>query len=330
MTAGATSAWVWRHQGLLGTAVEIRIEAASEPDASDVAEQVQAAVVAEMIRLESVFSVHDAHSELRRWRGGMVAEDQLSAELTDLLLEAARWHGRTNAAFSPTTGALMRRWKAAEIEGRPPAAEELRSLVDAARHLPYRPPSALGSGAIERVGDCGDVDLNAIAKGRVVDLACAAAWAGRDQRAGLASLMVNAGGDLCHVGVGDISVGVQDPRRPQDNAPPLTVIGLSNAALATSGPTRRGFRIGDRWYGHVVDPRCGYPVDGALSASVMAPDCTTADVVATVLSVLSPPDGLACVGGLAGAGVGCCVLDAAGHLWRNPHWEAAELRPWSP
>ncbi len=329
MTAGAAQATVWRHQGLLGTAVEIRIEAAqlseTAPDVELAAERVQSVVVAEMIRLESMFSVYDSKSELRRWRGGALVDHEVSAELADLLIEAAAWHARSGGVFSPVTGGLVRRWRAAEATGSVPTPDELQSLADTGRRLPFDRSAA---GLIERVGDCRDVDLNAIAKGRVVDRACAVAWAGRDRSAGLASLMVNAGGDLCHVGVRSARVGVADPRRPHDNAVPMSVVGVRNAAVATSGPTRRGFRVGDRWYGHVIDPRSGQPVEGPLSASVLAGDCTTADAVATVLSVLPPPDGLAFVAGLVN--VGCCVLEDSGRLWRNAVWEAAELRPWSP
>lgn len=121
-----------------------------------------------------------------------MADHQPSAELAELLSEAADWHVRSGGIFSPVTGGLVRRWRAAEAQGHTPPVEELQSLAERGRQLPNRivasPPT------IERVADCGDVDLNAIAKGRVVDISCAVAWSDRDRHVGLANLMVNAGG----------------------------------------------------------------------------------------------------------------------------------------
>ena len=83
-------------------------------------------------------------------------------------------------------------------------------------------------------------------------------------------------------------VGIEDPRWPFDNVPPMVQISLANAALATSGTGRRGFVVGGVKYGHVIDPRTGIPVDHVLSASVVAPDAVTAGALATAAMVLAP------------------------------------------
>ena len=62
---------------------------------------------------------------------------------------------------------------------------------------------------------------------------------------------------------------------------------LDDAALATSG-NYRNFRIVDgRRVAHTINPATGYPVQHSLlSATVLAPDCMTADAYATAFMVL--------------------------------------------
>ena len=142
-----------------------------------------------------------------------------------------------------------------------------------------------GHGRPVRTGDCSMLNLNAFAKGWIVDRALELGWA-----TGLAaSIVVNAGGDLAHRGEPAVQVGVENPLRPYDNEPPLMTLALSNAGMATSGRARKGYRIGGRWYSHVIDPRTGHTVDTVASVTVIAPSAADADALATVLGVL-PPD----------------------------------------
>ena len=62
---------------------------------------------------------------------------------------------------------------------------------------------------------------------------------------------------------------------------------LENSALATSGNYRNYYERGGRKYAHTIDPRTGRPVQHSLlSATVLAPDCATADAYATAFMVL--------------------------------------------
>lgn len=292
---------VFRHHGLLGTVVELRVTAADE----EVAERVDATVIAEIERLGAILSARDERSELRRWARGEVAEP--SPELAAVLASAEEWTRRSGGAFDPRVGRLVDVWSRAAADGRVPDDDELgRALAVAPDGAADAPP--------------GIVDLSAIAKGWIVDRAAALGGS----QAGVGSLTVNAGGDLRHVGAGSIVVGIEDPRRPYDNAPPLVAVRLGPGALATSGGARRGWRIDGRWYPHVLDPRTGRPVDRVASASVLAPDAATADVVATVLTVAEIDEGLAFVEGLDG--VEGLVVARDGTVSRSPGWAASEIR----
>ena len=82
-----------------------------------------------------------------------------------------------------------------------------------------------------------------------------------------------AGGRPWRVGVEALSR--PDARRKQ--------IELERGALATSGDARRFLLKNGKRYGHILDPRTGWPVEGApRSVTVAAPTCTQAGMLATL------------------------------------------------
>ena len=240
------------YHGLLGTVVEIRIDS----DDERVATAAERAVVDEIQRLERVFSVYDESSALVRWRGGAI--DDAGEELAALLARALGWQRRSDGAFNPFTGLLTARWRAAEVARVAPTDGELREIAASIREPRYE----VVDGVVHRLAACDGLDLNAFAKGHIVDRALGAAW----HAGGLDSIVVNAGGDLAHRGRGAVRVGIENPRRPFDNEPPLAVVEVANTAVATSGGGRRGFvvdgvrrprAVGDRARTGRGDRRCG-------------------------------------------------------------------------
>lgn len=76
-------------------------------------------------------------------------------------------------------------------------------------------------------------------------------------------------------------------------ASPMHVVFLRNAGIATSGNYRYYFDYNGRRYSHRIDPRTGEPVNHSLAAvTVIDPDCSHADALATALTVLGPDEGL--------------------------------------
>ena len=68
---------------------------------------------------------------------------------------------------------------------------------------------------------------------------------------------------------------------------------LRNQAVSTSGDAERFVEIDGIRYSHIVDPRTGIGLTGRSSVTVVAPDATTSDSMATAISVLGPDLGLA-------------------------------------
>ncbi len=240
------------------------------------ADHVDRVVVAEMARLESIFSAFDEDSVLSRWRRGTTVDH---AEFATVMAAALGWQLESRGAYNPLVGVLSRRWETAVATAVVPSYDEMAELAASIAV----PRFEVDGSTVSAIDDCSELNLNALAKGYIVDRAAATAMA-----AGARSVVVNAGGDLAHRGCGAVHAGIENPRRPYDNEPPLVVVEVANGALATSGSARRGFVVGDQRFGHVVDPGTGWPVESILSISVSAPDAVTADVLATVAGVGSP------------------------------------------
>ncbi len=80
-------------------------------------------------------------------------------------------------------------------------------------------------------------------------------------------------------------IGVKDPLRDERR---LGQIELHDRALGTSGAQFQSFRHRGRRYGHILDPRSGWPADGVLSVTVMAPTAAEADALSTAFYVMGP------------------------------------------
>ncbi|MGE0877271.1 MAG: FAD:protein FMN transferase [Acidimicrobiia bacterium] len=297
-----------RHEPVLGTTLELLIDATSEA----CAREAERAVLAEFDRLERVFSVYATDSELCRWQRAEITDP--GEELRALLRLSLEWFERGRGAYNPAVGRLTARWKEVSESGTRPSAVELSQLAASIATAPY---AFDDDGVLTVTGDIGGLSFNAIAKGFIVDRAAAVALACD----GVTAVMLSAGGDLVHSGGEPIAVGVEDPFNPYDNAPPLSVVNVHDAGLATSGSARRGFVVDGVRYGHVIDPRTGWPVEHVASVSVMADDAVTADVVATITGVLPIDEAMAFADSV---GVACLIVPIEGPVVRNERWLSAE------
>ncbi len=165
------------------------------------------------------------------------------------------------------------------------------------------------------------VSLDAIAKGYIVTRAAARARAVE----GVSEVLLNIGGDLQHFGESPVAVGIAHPLEPAENAEPIAVVRIADAALATSGGYRRGFMASGRRVSHIVDPRSGCPAERIQSASVFAPDGATADALSTAFSVLEPRASVVLADMLPG--VGCLLVESDGAVTTNDAWAARAVAP---
>ena len=200
--------WTFHHEQILGTSLVLRFHTSSQA----VARKAEQVALAEIARLETIFSSFDPESELRRWQGTQA----LSPELGELLAAAERWSKKTSGAFHPSvTAGLAPLWRKES------------------------------NGYCTRLAGT-FFTLNAIAKGEIVDRVCDAV---HDPAGGVFEVVVNIGGDLCVRGARRVQATVS---AEAENVPPLSSVWLCNQALATSGIGRRGLHLHDPRTGNTV------------------------------------------------------------------------------
>ena len=232
-------------------------------------ERVCRRVEAVFTREEARFSRFRGTSELTRVNRAAGTWMPVSARFQEVVRLALSQAERTEGLFDPTVlGAVI-------AAGYDRDFDEV--LAGARLALQPAPPCGrwaeveMMEGAVRLPAGTG-LDLGGIAKGFTSDLAAEAVVS-----AGLPWVLVSAGGDLRLFGdAPPIDVGIEEPLDPRTSSARVT---LRAGALATSSVVARAW--GDGLH-HVIDPRTGAPSHtDALQATVWAPTCAEAEVLAT-------------------------------------------------
>ena len=209
----------------------------------------------------------------------------VSPELFDVLAEAEAMSRRTDGAFDITVGPIVKVWREARRTGTPPNATRLAEAHARTGWRQLRLDHTSRSATLMRAGM--QLDLGGIGKGYAADLAAI-----RLEHAGVDHALIDLGGDIRTLGAppGRDSWTVTVETGHADD-PPLT-LRLRDAAVATSGDTARFMEIDGVRYSHIIDPRSGEPLTTRAAVTVIAPNGTRADALASAISVLAV-DGIA-------------------------------------
>jgi thiamine biosynthesis lipoprotein len=270
----------------------IELYSASSSEASKAAE----AAFARAEELEQIMSDYRADSELMRLvREGARAPFPVSGDLYDVLAKSLWTSELSRGAFDVSIGPLVDLWRGARKTGRLPDPGEItkaKALVDY-RNIELDP--AHHTVFLKRAGMM--LDLGAIGKGYAADQMLAAL-----QSQGIHHAMVVAGGEVV---VGEPPPGNSGWKVGIDTAdanaaiPPCTLL-LRSAAVSTSGDEHQFLELNGHRYSHVINPATGWAVEGESSTTVLAPDSTTADALATAFSLMPVTDGVRAAESLPG------------------------------
>jgi len=260
---------ITRLQPHLGTFVSVTVFAETK--------QAQAGINAafsEFRAVDRLLSIHRQDSELvRANKGGLV-----NPELNQVLNQALIISSKTKGAFDPTIRPLVDLWGFIKKEGyrlpRPNEVKPVLELVD------YR-KVALKNERLEFGAKGMSIDSGGFGKGYAVDRAIEAL-----KQSGIKNAMVKAGGDLRVIGLPPgkkyWTVFIEDPQKKGKRVK----VALRSGALSTSGNYENFFVANGKFYGHLLDPRTGNPVEGIGSCTLVAPTCFESDACATAAYVL--------------------------------------------
>lgn len=261
-------------------------------NATEPAEQLDAASAAleRIHEIEQQLSVYRADSELSElnrlaFHHPVVPDPQVF----ELLLRSQHLSEVTDGAFDAAAGGLVHLWRRCRQESRIPTQAEIDETLQHSGMWNVQFDPDARSVAFLREGV--EFNLGAIGKGYAVDRA-------GDQllSRGISNWLVHGGRSSVlahgtHAAHDGWPIGLRNPLLPDK---PFATLLLKNSALGTSGTAVQWFRHDGRRYGHILDPRSGWPIESLLSVSVIAPDAALADALSTAFFVLGVEKSLKC------------------------------------
>lgn len=314
---GMNKVFISDYENVLGTSLEIKVAAASAPQAA----KAENAALNEIDRLNKILSGYDVNSEFSRWMKAEEKPIKVSPELYEVLSLFEKWRLQSNGALDASAETISRVWRDAAKQKRLPLAVEIARAVSAVREQHYLLDET--NHTAMRTSDAPLV-LNSFAKSYIMNKAAHAVLA----IPGVSGVVMNIGGDILVRGEHTEQILVSNPKADAENDLPIAKIEVNNKTVATSGNYRRGEQIDGKWYSHIVDPRTGKPATEVISATVVADKATDAGALATALNVLSLEDGKQLVASIPGAEY--MLMTADGKQIKSEGWEKIELKKLMP
>jgi len=242
-------------------------------------------------RLDDTMTDYRSGSELmslcHKAGGGPVA---VSEDLFRVLSHSQELAKQTGGAFDITAGPVVRLWRRARRRHELPEKKELAQARRLVGTKYLRLDAEARTAQLLKPGMM--LDLGGIAKGYAADEALKVL-----ARHGITRALVAAGGDIAAGEAPPSEAGWRIGIAPLESPdkPPTRFLLLHDAGVSTSGDAEQHAEIGGIRYSHVIDPRTGRALTGRSSVTVVAPNATSSDGLATALSVLGPRRALALV-----------------------------------
>lgn len=272
---------------------EVQLNAGQYADGTEMALEALDLVDAIEDRLSIFRESSETNAINRMATDGPVA---VTPEVFALLETALRLYAESDGAFDITATPLWEVWGFARRNASIPSEQQIAKALEAvgSRHMVLDRENC----SIQLKQPGVRISFGSIGKGHALDR-CAAMLreAGIDDfllHGGQSSVLACGSRQSPRRAAADASegwvVGVSHPLRPNRR---IAEIRLRDRALATSGAWAQSFVHQGHRYGHILDPRSGWPAEGVLSATAVAPTAALADALATAFFVMGPDRAIA-------------------------------------
>lgn len=222
----------------------------------------------EVRRLEEMMSNYRPDSEWSRMNRDAASHPvRVSGELFHLLEACIKYSEASGGAFDISVGPLMKIWGFYKGSGRFPHRAEIKGAM---ARIGYRKVELNAQNQTVRFQHSGvELDPGGIGKGYAVDRMVPILKSG-----GVRSGFITAGSSSMYA----IGAPPTDARgwhvairHPKEASKTVADVWLRDESMATSGNYEKFFFANGRMYSHIMNPRTGYPAEGMLSVSVIAP-----------------------------------------------------------
>lgn len=243
---------------------------------------------------DAFVAVDKLEDEISTWRSGSVASRinreaashpvKLSTDMLRLLQESEKYYHKTGGVFDITIGPLLELWGFNRKEGRLPSEEALQETLQSVGFKHIQLNAEESTVYFTRPGV--RVDFGGIGKGMALDRVAAIL-----ENQGIKSARLN-GGSSTIIGLGSPpgkpgwTVDIDSPYNI-GNSEPVARVTICDEAMSTSSGSERYIEIDGKRYGHILDPRTGWPTSsGVISATAIVPTGIESDVLSTAFFVM--------------------------------------------
>jgi thiamine biosynthesis lipoprotein len=269
---------------LMATTFRISLHAETKEKAEGAAD----AAFKRIAALNAIFSDYEPNSELMQLcNAGPNKPFKASADLFDIVERSLQFAKLSDGAFDITCGNLTHLWRRTKRTHKLPPADRLQQALTATDWRAVKLEEQAHTITLLKPGML--LDLGGIAKGYAADAGLKVL-----REHGITSALVMAGGDIA---IGDPPPGedaweikLRQFTKPSPEED-LVTVRLHNCAVSTSGDLYQFTEIEGTRYSHIVSPRTGLGLTQRIACSVIAPDCTTSDALATAMCVLGRESG---------------------------------------
>jgi len=276
----------------LGTTCEVQYAASSDTQAKDFEIKTQDWVKS-FEQKYSRFKPDSLLSKINEAAG--VAWIDIDPEMEVMLKLCDSLYFTTQGILDPTTLPLIKLWN---WKSENPVIPSNADITEALRKVSWKKVER-SPGKIKLPEKGMALDFGGFGKEYAVDYVAQIAL-----EHGISSALVDFGHDIRTLGTPPgrqaWHIGLENPLKPGTHQSSLAIVG--NKGIASSGDYIRSFTYNGKRYGHIIDPRTGWPVShGSLQSTIVASSCLMAGALSTTSFILGIPKGIDFIQSFPGA-----------------------------
>ncbi len=266
----------------MGSPCELQLYAINQAQFEYVAQN----VLNDLARLERKYSRYQSNSFLTHINqcAAQGKSIQVDAETAHLLNYAQTCYLQSDGLFDITSGLLRQIWTFNTNKLTLPRQKDIDALLALVGW-----DKIVWDGSTLHFPLAGmEIDFGGIVKEYAADRAAALC-----ESMSMSHGMINLGGDIkiigSHTDLSPWQIGIRDPR---DKHVVSSVVPLHSGAMASSGDYERCIDIEGKRYGHILNPKTGWPVQFFASITVISDFCVLAGSASTI-AMLKEKEGVA-------------------------------------
>lgn len=228
----------------------------------------------EIKRLDKIFSSYDVSGEVysvNKNNGGKMSDD-----MAEVVNKSKEYYEKTEGAFDITLKNLKDLWA---IKSDNPRVPEENKILNALEKSGMDKVKIKGDNIALKGGI--QLDFGGIAKGYATDVVVE-----KLKEKNIKKFILDLGGNIYGYSEGKpLNIGIQNPYGQRGDI--LLTLEITDDAVVSSGAYERNFKIGDKVYHHILDPKTGYPAETGISqVTVVGKNSALCDAYSTGIFVM--------------------------------------------